>query len=56
MVIAALSRRPLVSGVRLIAMGIQYADHREDVVDRHLVAVLARLHIDLTIANHIRQA
>lgn len=30
-------------GVRLLAMGIIYEDHREDIANRHLVVVLVRM-------------
>lgn len=38
-----LSRRPMECGVRLLAMGIIYEDHREDIANRHLVVVLVRM-------------
>lgn len=37
-------------------MRIQYEDQREDVANRYLTIVLARLTISPTIANRIRQA
>lgn len=55
MVIDALSRRPVVCG-EPSAMGIKHGDHEEEVADRHLVAVSARLMISLTIVVHIWQA
>lgn len=36
-------------------MGIQLEDHRKDVEDRHLVAVLARLTISPTIVDCMRK-
>lgn len=38
------------------SMGMQYEDKREDIVDQHLVVMLARLTISLTIVNRVRQA
>lgn len=52
----ALNKRSIVCGARLVAIGIPYEDQREDVVDWHLVAVLARLTISPTMTNCIRQA
>ena len=52
----ALSRRPVTCRARLAAMGMSFEDQREDVADRHLVAVLARLTISPTITERIRQA
>ena len=52
----ALSRRPVRCGARLVAMGIQYEDQQEDVVDRQLVAVLPRLTISPSILDRIRVA
>lgn len=52
----ALSKRPVVCGAKLEAMGIEYEDKREDVANRHLVIVLVRLTISSTIANCIRLA
>lgn len=55
-VVDALSRRQVACIPKLAAMGIEYENQREDVADRHLVAVLVRLTISLTIANHVVHA
>lgn len=55
-VIDALSKRLIVHGVGLVAVGTEYVDQREDAVNQHLAVVLARLMIGSTIAGHIRQA
>lgn len=52
----ALSKRPIPYEARLAAMGIQYEDQRDDVLDWHLVAMLVSLTISLTIAYYIDQA
>lgn len=51
----ALSKGSVACGYRLAAMGIWYADQREEVENRHLVEGLMRLTIGLTIADCIRQ-
>lgn len=55
MVVDGLNRRPTTCVARFSAMDIIYEYKREDVADRHLVVVLARLTISQTIADHIRQ-
>ena len=50
----ALSRRPVTCGARLAAMGLRFEDQREDVADRCLVAVMARLTISITIIDRVR--
>ena len=50
----ALSRRPVTCGARLAAMGLRFEDQREDVADRRLVAVMARLTISITIIDRVR--
>lgn len=37
-----------------VSMGIWYGDQRDNVADRHLEPLLARLTISLTIAEYIR--
>lgn len=52
--IDALNKSPVMCGAKLVAMGIRYEDQQEDVVDRQLVAVMARLTISLSIVDPIR--
>lgn len=56
MVANALSRRQVICGASLLAMSIIYDDQRENVVGHHLVTVLMRLTIGLTITKPIGQA
>lgn len=56
MVVDALSRRPVICGARLETMRVKYDDQREDVVDKQLIAVMARWTINPLIINYIRQA
>lgn len=46
----------MVCEARLAAMGIPYEDEREDVADRHFVAMFVRLTIIPTMRDRIRQA
>ena len=55
-VVYALSRRPVTCGARLAAMGLRFEDQREDVADRRLVVVMARLTNSTTITDKVRQA
>lgn len=53
-VVDALSRRSVICEARLAAMRIKYDDQREDIVDRQLIAVMARWTINPLIINRIR--
>lgn len=50
----ALSRRPAIFEARLEAMEINDEEQLEDVLDRQLVAVMAKLKINLSIIDRIR--
>lgn len=55
-VVDALNQRPMSCEARLAVMGIQYYNQRAAVSNRELVVVMARLAINPTVFDWIRQA
>lgn len=54
-VVVALSRRMIICGARLAAIGIHYEDQSEYIANWYLMVVVARLAISPTIVDSIRQ-